>query len=146
MQAPQAKVVSNSSNKIHQTWGLPFSRSLYRKVKATFLTVSCAACEICITDRGSLGDLAADTVQAETQIDANLAAGGDESRANSRESGARLASGYLHYSGRERAENASTAEEKKRPDSSRRFFVESVLVRVRRCSLFEGAEKGSKTE
>ena len=45
--------------------------------------------------------------------------------------------------GRERAENASPADEKKRLDSSRRFFVESVL---RRCWLFEGAEKESKTE
>ena len=25
----QAKVVSNSRNKIHQTWGLPFTRALY---------------------------------------------------------------------------------------------------------------------
>ena len=47
--------------------------------------------------------------------------------------------------GRERAENASPADEKKTAGqlSSRRFFVESVL---RRCWLFEGAEKESKTE
>ena len=46
--------------------------------------------------------------------------------------------------GRERAENASPADEKTAGQlSSRRFFVESVL---RRCWLFEGAEKESKTE
>ena len=38
MQA-QAEVVSKSSNKIHQTWGPPFSRALYMCVVAFFMKI-----------------------------------------------------------------------------------------------------------
>ena len=106
------------------------------------------AYEICITDRGSFGDRAADTVQAEeTQTDANLAAGGVESRANSRESGACPPAGVglftLFWGGKEPKMLHRLTKKTAGQLSSRRFFVESVL---RRCWLFEGAEKESKTE
>ena len=44
--ASKAEVVSNSSNKIHQTWGLPFSRALYSNCTGPKIITCCGLREI----------------------------------------------------------------------------------------------------